>query len=71
MALSDQDKKTRRWLLSLFWGQVAAFVTLLSSILVPFLRDLIRPAFLPLMGGNSILHAICSKPSGKEAASQF
>ena len=50
MALSNPDRKTRRWLVSLFWAQVAAFVTLLSSMLVPFLRALVRPAFLPLMG---------------------
>ena len=55
MALSNQDRKTRRWLVSLFWAQVAAFATLLSSMLVPFLRALVRPAFLPLMGVSSIL----------------
>ena len=55
MALSNQDRKTRRWVISLFWVQVAAFVTLLSSMLVPFFRALVRPAFLPLMGVYFIL----------------
>ena len=55
MALADKGEKTPRWLIALFWGQVAAFATLLSSMLVPFLRALVRPAFLPLMGVNSIL----------------
>ena len=55
MAIADKGEKTLRWLIALFWSQVAAFVTLLSSMLVPFLRTLVRPAFLPLMGVNSIL----------------
>ena len=35
MAMADKDEKTLRWLIALFWGQVASFVTLLSSMLVP------------------------------------
>jgi hypothetical protein len=55
MAMADKDERALRWLIALFWSQVASFVTLLSSMLVPFLRVLVRPAFLPLMGVNSIL----------------
>ena len=34
MAMADKGEKTLRWLTALFSGQVAAFVMLLSSMLV-------------------------------------
>ena len=55
MALTNKDHRTLRWLIALFWFQVAAFVALLGSMLVPSFRALVRPAFLPLMGVYFIL----------------
>jgi hypothetical protein len=55
MAPAHKSQKTIRWLIALFWVQVAAFATLLSSMFAPFLQASVRPAFLPLVGVNSIL----------------
>jgi hypothetical protein len=51
MVASGEGSAAPRALIVVFWAQVAAFVLLIVTVLIPdVLRNWFRPVFLPLMG---------------------
>jgi len=55
--------------MALFWAQIAVFVIILGTMLLPFLRTFVRFAFLPLMsvcfivGLVSLILSVRTKPT--------
>ncbi|MBN1641676.1 MAG: hypothetical protein JXA09_10610 [Anaerolineae bacterium] len=55
MAIPSESTAVPRTLLVLFWVEVTLFVLVMGWILIDPLRELIRPAFLPLLGASLLV----------------